>query len=60
MTRGGFSRLLGPPVRRPVVRKIKGKDSEQVKSFVRIIDGKLDDFLKELTHNKYYKKKRFN
>jgi len=43
-----------------VVRKIKGKDSEQVKSFVRIIDGKLDDFLKELTHNKYYKKKRFN
>jgi hypothetical protein len=61
MTRGGFSRLLGPPVRRPVERKIKGKDFEQVKTFVNIIDGELEQFLKVLIHNKDNNKtKRFS
>ena len=61
MTRGGFSRLPGPPVRRPVARKIKGKDSEQVKTFVSIIDGELEQFLKGLIHNKDKNKiKRFS
>jgi len=58
MARGGFSRLLGPPVRRPVARKIKGKDSEQVKSFVSIIDGELEQFLKVLINDKDNNKQR--
>jgi len=60
MTRGGFSRLLGPPVRRPVARNIKGKNSEQVKSFVSIIDGELEQFLKVLIHNKDNNKTKSN
>jgi hypothetical protein len=51
MTREGFDGLLGP-IRRPVARKIKGKEREQVKSFVNIIDGELEQFVKVITGNK--------
>lgn len=57
MTKGGVSRLLGPPVRHSATKKIKGKDFEQVKTFASIIDRKIDDFLKVLTHDKDNKKR---
>lgn len=58
MTKGGFSRLLGPPVRHSATKKIKGKDFEQVKAFASIIDRKIDDFLKVLTRDKNNRKKQ--
>jgi cell division septum initiation protein DivIVA len=61
MARAGFNRLLGPPVRRPVARKIRGKDSEQVKTFINLIDGELEQFVKVIEGSKNHgKAKRFN
>jgi hypothetical protein len=60
MTREGFDRLLGP-IRRPVARKIKGKEFEQVITFVNIIDGELEQFVKEIKGDKSSNKvKRLN
>jgi len=61
MARAGFNRLLGPPARRPVTRKIRGKETEQVKTFVNFIDGELEHFVRVIEGSKNHgKAKRFN
>jgi len=61
MARAEFNRLLGPPAQRPVARKIRGKESEQVKTFVNLIDGELEHFVKVIEGSKNHgKAKRFN
>jgi hypothetical protein len=59
MTKEGLNRLLGS-IRRPVARKIKGKELEQIKTFVNIIDGELEQFVKMITGDKNSHKVRLN
>jgi hypothetical protein len=47
MTRQGLNRSLRP-TRRPVAKKFKGKELEQIKAFVNLIDGELERFVKAI------------
>jgi len=47
MTRQGLNRMLRP-TRRPASKKFKGKEIEQIKTFVNLIDGELEQFVKAI------------